>query len=141
MGRHRGEYPPNWKEIAEQVKAEAGYLCVRCGHVHETDTGYMLGVHHIDLNKSNCAWWNLAALCQRCHLHIQHKVKIEQPYFFEHSAWFKPYAAGYYAWLHGLPSDKVFVLVNLDYLLDFGRPAPTLRYAVTTCNTPQTASI
>jgi len=23
---------------------------------------------------------------------------MEQPYIFEHSAWFRPYAAGFYAW-------------------------------------------
>ncbi|GAH88897.1 unnamed protein product, partial [marine sediment metagenome] len=28
----------------------------------------MLTVHHLDGNKANCEDWNLAALCQRCHL-------------------------------------------------------------------------
>lgn len=28
----RGEYPPNWKEISNEVKAEACYRCVRCHH-------------------------------------------------------------------------------------------------------------
>lgn len=82
----------------------------------------MLTVHHIDLNKSNCRWWNLAALCQRCHLQIQHKVIIERTYMFEHSKWFKPYVAGYYAFTNGLPDDKAFVQANLEQLLDFGRP-------------------
>lgn len=57
----------------------------------------ILTVHHLDGNKGNCAWWNLLALCQRCHLEIQGKVNPDLPYFLEHSAWFKPYAAGFYA--------------------------------------------
>ncbi len=119
-----GEYPANWIEIARQTKNDAGNKCVRCGHHHDTEAGYMLTVHHIDLNKSNCEWWNLAALCQRCHLQIQHKVVIERTFMFEHSDWFKPYAAGYYAFKHNLPHDKEFVMQHLDQLLDFGRPIP-----------------
>ena len=57
----------------------------------------MLTVHHLDMNKANCAWYNCAALCQRCHLSIQARVKPDQPYFFEHSEWFRIYAAGFYA--------------------------------------------
>lgn len=55
-------------------------------------------VHHFDGNKSNCEWWNLLALCQRCHLTIQGKVDPQQPYMFEHSDWLKPYVAAFYAW-------------------------------------------
>lgn len=54
-------------------------------------------VHHLDGNKANCVWWNLLALCQRCHLTIQATVNPHQPYVLEHDAWFKPYAAGFYA--------------------------------------------
>lgn len=57
----------------------------------------ILTVHHLDGNKANCRWWNLAALCQRCHLQVQGKVRMQQTYPFEHSDWFKPYVAGYYA--------------------------------------------
>lgn len=57
----------------------------------------ILTVHHFDGNKSNCAWWNLLALCQRCHLQIQTRVNPHQPYMFEHSEWLKPYVAGFYA--------------------------------------------
>ena len=99
---------------------------MRCGEMHDVGAGYMLTVHHIDLNKSNCEWWNLAALCQRCHLRIQGKVIIERPFMFEHSEWFKPYVAGYYAFSNGLPHDKAYVLANMDRLLDFGRPFSTL---------------
>lgn len=115
-----GEYPADWAEIATRVKDEAGWKCVRCHHAHDIPAGYMLTVHHLDLNKSNCAWWNLAALCQRCHLTIQGKVIMEQPYMFEHSEWFKPYVAGYYADKAGLPSDKEFVIAHIPELLNLG---------------------
>lgn len=57
----------------------------------------VLTVHHLTGDKLDCRWWNLAALCQRCHLEIQGRVRMGQVYPFEHSDWFKPYAAGYYA--------------------------------------------
>lgn len=57
----------------------------------------ILTVHHLDGDKSNCAWWNLLALCQRCHLTIQGAVNPDIPYFLEHSDWFKPYVAAHYA--------------------------------------------
>lgn len=58
----------------------------------------ILTVHHLDGDKANCRWWNLAALCQRCHLTIQGKVVMERVWPHEHSAWFRPYVAGYYAY-------------------------------------------
>ena len=60
----------------------------------------VLTVHHLDGNKANLQWWNLAALCQRCHLDIQWKVVMERVYPHEHTDWFKPHAAGYYAWVY-----------------------------------------
>jgi hypothetical protein len=57
----------------------------------------ILTVHHLDGVKANCLWWNLAALCQRCHLTIQGKVYLDRPYHGEHSDWFKIHAAGWYA--------------------------------------------
>jgi hypothetical protein len=57
----------------------------------------ILTVHHLDEDKANCRWWNLVALCQRCHLRMQRAVVMDRPYLFEHSEWFKPYAAGFYA--------------------------------------------
>lgn len=57
----------------------------------------ILTVHHLDGDKSNCEWWNLLSLCQRCHLIVQGKVNPNQPYMLEHSDWFKPYVAGFYA--------------------------------------------
>lgn len=115
-----GDYPINWPEIAERCKSEAGWECIRCGHPHDPSTGHTLTVHHIDMNPGNCAWWNLAALCQKCHLTIQAKVRIEQPYLYEHSEWFKPFVAGYHAHLFGLPEDKAYVLENMERLLHIG---------------------
>lgn len=119
-----GEYPENWPEIAQQTKDDAGWKCVRCHHPHDPEAGYTLTVHDLDMNPANCEWWNIPALCQRCHLTIQSKVIMERIYMFEHSEWFKPYAAGYYAFKNNLPHTKEFVLSHLDQLLDFGRPNP-----------------
>lgn len=57
----------------------------------------ILTVHHLDEDKMNCRWWNLVALCQRCHLRMQRQVVMNRPWHFEHSEWFKPYAAAFYA--------------------------------------------
>lgn len=58
----------------------------------------ILTVHHLNGDKLDCRWWNLTALCQRCHLTIQGKVRMERRFLAEHSDWFKPYAAAWYAW-------------------------------------------
>lgn len=87
-------YPVNWYEIAFAVKEHAAWACRRCGHIHDAESGHVLTVHHLDGDKANCAWWNLPALCQRCHLKIQAKVDMSQTYMFEHAAWFGPYLAG-----------------------------------------------
>jgi len=93
----QGTYAPNRKERHNRVRAEAGGKCIRCFHEHDPVNGYALTVHHFDGNKSNDEWWNLMALCQRCHLKVQGRVNPEIPYFLEHSPWAKPYIAGFYA--------------------------------------------
>lgn len=78
----------------------------------------VLTVHHLTGQKADCRWWNLVALCQRCHLQIQNRVKMSQIYPWEHSDWFKPYAAGYYAWVYlGEELDRQAVDERLDELL------------------------
>lgn len=119
--RSRGAYPKDWPAIARRVKDEAGGACVRCGHGHDVASGYVLTVHHLDGDKSNCEWWNLAALCQRCHLSIQARVDMERVFFFEHSEWFKPYVAGFYAHRAGKPDDRSSVLARLDEYLRLWR--------------------
>lgn len=127
-------YPPNWPEIAQAVKDAAGWKCVRCSRPHDPSVGRMLGVHHLDMNPSNCAWWNIPPLDQKCHLQIQHKVIMERGWMFDHSGWFKPYAAAYYGVRAGLlPATsnyfdslllvrREFVETWLEYLLSLGKP-------------------
>lgn len=59
----------------------------------------VLTVHHIDGDKANCRWWNLAALCQVCHLQVQATVRFDQMTLeiFEPPGWFRPHLAGYVA--------------------------------------------
>lgn len=148
----RDGYPAAWhKTIKHRVRALAGNRCVRCQHPYmngehgrgewspcdelcnhdgptETRDGQLMArwriltVHHFDGNKLNCRWWNLGALCQRCHLTIQGRVKLHVPYLFEHSEWFKPYVAGYYAWsILGEELTRDQVDGRLDELLRIGR--------------------
>lgn len=84
----------------------------------------ILTVHHLDGRKGNCRWWNLAALCQRCHLQIQGKVKMERVWPWEHSTWFQPYVAGYYAFVYlGQELERAEVESRLDGLLALERMA------------------
>jgi hypothetical protein len=84
----------------------------------------ILTVHHFDGDKANCEWWNLLALCQRCHLTIQSRVNPQQPYMFEHSAWLKPYVAGFYAHKYeGKQLTRDEVMLGLDDLLAHERIA------------------
>lgn len=118
----RGAYPADWKVIAAKVKRRANFCCVRCGHKHDVASGHVLTVHHLDGDKANCRWWNLLPLCQRCHLRVQATVDPEQPYFLEHSTWFKLYVAGFYAWKYeGKQLSRTDVRRRLDELLAYER--------------------
>lgn len=81
----------------------------------------VLTVHHLclgDAAKRDLRWWNLAALCQRCHLTIQGRVQMERVYPWPHSEWFKPYAAGWYAWAYlGEELTREQVEARMDELL------------------------
>ena len=76
VDRFTGTYPDNWQEIAWAVKCREGWQCERCGAEHGSIPN-VLTVHHLDNDKSNCANWNLAALCQRCHLHVQALLSLD----------------------------------------------------------------
>lgn len=79
----KGDYPSYWPIMSKQVKALVGWCCERCGIRNNEDEpdGTMLTVHHLDGNKWNCEWWNLTALCQRCHLRVQSIVIFREPYY------------------------------------------------------------
>jgi hypothetical protein len=121
MQKSLNDYPTDWPEIAIRVKELAGWRCERCAADHDPRTGYTLTVHHLDMDKSNCAWWNLAALCQRCHLTIQGKVIMSRVWMFPHTPWFVPHVAGYYAHVLGLSDERSWVLENADTLIRVGQ--------------------
>ena len=78
----------------------------------------ILTVHHLTGDKADLRWWNLAALCQRCHLTIQGRVNMMRVYPWPHSEWFKPYAAGWYAFAYlGEELTRAEVEERLDELL------------------------
>lgn len=112
------EYPSNWDEIATATKEAAGSRCVRCGHpadkgwkvaippgepspcgdhcTHSKDDKQrILTVHHLDMTPSNCAWWNLAPLCQVCHLAVQTRYHLHQYYMLRPPVWLRPYVRGW----------------------------------------------
>jgi len=99
-----GTYPADWPQIAVRVKDRAASRCVRCLMHHAPANGYTLTVHHLDGNKTNCEDWNLAALCQRCHLTIQARVNMQQGFLFPdlHADWFRPFLLRKRAWLSRL---------------------------------------
>jgi hypothetical protein len=91
------EYTSDWPEIANRRKTEEGWKCERCGHKHEPESGHTLTVHHLDRDKANNAKWNLAVLCQRCHLSVQGRVSMRQMLFsnIPVSQWFQWHLDGY----------------------------------------------
>lgn len=84
----------------------------------------ILTVHHLDQDKANCRWWNLVSLCQRCHLRVQRVVLMERVWPWEHSEWFRPYIAGYYAHVYlGEDISRVEAEERLGELLALERAA------------------
>lgn len=79
----------------------------------------ILTTHHLNGDKADCRWWNLAALCQRCHLTIQGRVVMEREFVREHTEWMKPHAAGFYAVKYlGEELTREETMARLDELLD-----------------------
>ena len=79
MKLKNGLYPENWKEIAIRIKTKANWTCLKCGakEGRKTPSGHIviLTVHHKDSNPMNCNDSNLIALCRKCHLYEQMKLK------------------------------------------------------------------
>ncbi len=80
-------YPTNWPEIAATVKTWAGWQCEHCAHPHDFAAGRCLTVHHLNGDKTNCAFENLLACCQRCHLHLQARYVPGQTWLFGAPGW------------------------------------------------------
>jgi hypothetical protein len=81
----------------------------------------ILTVHHLDGVKANCNWWNLVSLCQRDHLIIQRRVVMHREWPWEHTEWFKPYVAAFYAFEYlGENLTLSETLDRLDDLLAVG---------------------
>lgn len=116
-------YPDNWADIAAVIKDLAKWRCVRCNTKHRPKR--YLTVHHLIPAKQIpwlTVWWNLPAMCQSCHLKVENKIKMFQPWMFEHSEWFKPYVAGFYAWCNELPYDRESVAKRQREYLFYGMP-------------------
>lgn len=140
----RNDYPGTWPEVARAVKDAAGWQCVRCRHPFAVG-GAMLactdacdptrcnrrkygktlnfGVHHLDGDKANGAWWNLLALCNACHLSVQARVIPERAWLLDHSPWFLPYVCGWYAHFYaGLAITRAEAEATPDRWLALGQP-------------------
>ena len=76
---NRGLYPPDWRVIAERIKARAGHRCegspaypdcrAAHGEAHPvTGSRVVLTCAHLDHDPRNCDPINPRAWCQRCHL-------------------------------------------------------------------------
>jgi hypothetical protein len=101
----RGDYPPEWPAVAWLVKVISGWRCERCRRPHSGTMadGFGLTVHHLDKRKWNLEHWNLAALCQRCHLHIESHVEFCRDWLFPHSPWMAVHVADYNEWARRQP--------------------------------------
>lgn len=78
---------------------DAGPLMV-LGSVPVEARWRILTVHHLRAGhdaKRDLRWWNLTALCQRCHLTIQGRVLMDRVWPWPHTDWFRVHAAGFYA--------------------------------------------
>jgi hypothetical protein len=98
-GQHgSGEWSPCDEQCEHTGPTRA--LAVAHGHTLVEAQWRILTVHHLNGLKHDCRWWNLVALCQKCHLSVQGRVHMAQVYPHPHSEWFRPYAAAYYAWTY-----------------------------------------
>lgn len=68
------EYHPKWSLISYLIRfIRAKNKCEECGAENYkphpvTGSKVILTVAHLDHTKTNNRFWNLKALCQRCHL-------------------------------------------------------------------------
>lgn len=119
-GAHRWQTDSDGDDWTVEAEAEA-----EIGRILHAHTGVkieaeyrILTVHHLSGVKADCRWFNLCALCQRCHLTVQGKVVMDRVWPHEHSDWFKPYVAGYYAHRYlGEEISREQAVARMDELL------------------------
>lgn len=140
--RGAGEWTPCDRRCSHKGDVRLSYVAsdgnpVSIEHRLATEAGVVVGygktvearwriltVHHLNGHKHDCRWWNLVALCQRCHLTIQGKVQMARVWPWEHSEWFKPYVAGYYAEVYlGEQLTRAEAEARMDELLALERVA------------------
>ena len=101
-----GFHVTHW-EPGKQPAREAQWRILTCHHLGE---------------KADCRWHMLVALCQRCHLSVQGKVTMDKPWPWEHTEWFRPYAAAFYGWKYlGEDLTREETMARLDELLALER--------------------
>jgi hypothetical protein len=74
---NRGRYPKDWPEISRRIRFERarGQCKARQGEPHPvTGSKVILTVAHLNHTPEDCRDENLAAMCQRCHLHYDRKL-------------------------------------------------------------------
>ena len=75
-------YPDNWNDIARGVKEAAGWKCKNpacgIGHMEDGTMGSCLTVHHPDRDPENEPDARKIALCARCHLREDAKLRRQE---------------------------------------------------------------
>ncbi len=59
-------YPKDWGKISAKFRELHNYTCKECG-VDCSEHHFLIDVHHIDSDKSNCDYSNLQCLCKYHH--------------------------------------------------------------------------
>jgi len=134
---HRGPYryrPPqgkrlpgekDWSYVGKDEDCNSPQQLWKLAPAAEVEAAWrILTVHHLNGRKHDLRWWNLIAVCQRCHLWLQRRVIMERVYPFEHDDYFKPHAAGWYAYAYlGENLTEEETMDRLDELLELERMA------------------
>ena len=102
MRKSTGRYPKDFPKLSKACKERADWRCERCGKPHGKGKGNGLNAHHLDWNRSNCAWWNLACLCAKCHLFVQIENEYTQVWMISKEPWLQVHIDGYWSSLASL---------------------------------------
>lgn len=82
MPMRREDYHPKWEKISKFIRFyRARNMCEWCGAVNRlphpiTGSHVVLTVAHLDRNPKNNSFFNLAALCNYCHLNYDRSQHI-----------------------------------------------------------------